>query len=308
MKLQRVLAISLAGMLAVANVSVADSTASVAAPSTGGSSQSSTSELFKKIRSKTRATYIFEMYGMNSQALSGNYDGAGGTNLTINHYIGAGYKIGSKWSVSMTQPFKQLIDEKPAAEADPFTASDPYVTFSNNRILNAKINANEFNMSGYIRYYAPVSRASQQKIDSASRTENGYGLLRAGLTPSLAMMDGALNFTFFNLFYYRLAKNSSAQRAAKTGNPNRDDFYYIANPILSYTLSKVFDVYLEYGAVFRHNTEGKWTNIKKEHYGAVGTYITATPKLTINPYAGIGPTFRGFRNTDIGLTMIYTLL
>lgn len=306
MRMQTVLSLSLAGILAFSTVGKANSTATASAPSVGGSAtQSSTSELLRKIRSKTRANYVFEMYGMNTEALSGNVAG-GGTNLTINHYFGLGYKIGSKWSVMATQPFKQVIDEKPSSVVDPFSASDPYLTFSNSSILKSA--PNNFNLSGYIRWYAPTSRLSQQRVDAASRVETGYGLLRAALTPSFSWMDGALSFNFYNFFYYRLAKNSSQERFLKTGNPNRDDFYYIMDPILSYTLNKTFSVYLEYGAVLRHNTEGKWTNLKKEHYVATGLYINATPKLFLMPYISARPEARGFRSMDMGLIASYTLL
>ena len=305
MKLQRALALSLAGFLLTSHTTFADSTASVAAPATGGSSTSSTAELFKKVRSKTRSNYVFEMYGMNSKALSGNTDGTGGT-VTINHYLGLSYKIGSKWSVSVTQPFRQLIDQKPSTQVDPFVATDPYITFANSSILKAA--PNNFNLSGYVRWYAPVSRETNQGASKASRTDRGNGLLRAGLNPSMTWMDGALNLTVYNIFYYRWAQNSSQERFLKTGNPNRDDYYYAFDPYLTYTISKVFDVYLEYGAIMKHNTEGKWTKIKTEDYVAVGTYITATPKLTINPYVSVAPRLRGFQSMDIGLTMVYALL
>jgi hypothetical protein len=305
MKLQRALALFLAGFLISSQTAHADSSASVAAPATGESSSSSTMETLKKIRAKTRSNYVFEMFGMNSKALSGNTDGTGGT-ITINHYLGLSYKLGSKWSVGATQPFRQLIDQKPSSVADPFSASDPYLALNNSSIIKSA--SNNFNLSGYIRYYAPVSRETNQTAARAARTDRGHGLLRAGLNPSKTWMDGALNLTVYNIFYYRLAQNSSQERFLKTGNPNRDDYYYAFLPVLSYSISNVFDVYLEYASLMRHNTEGKWTNFKKEDYVGVGTNITATPKLTINPYFQAAPRARGVESIDIGLTMVYALL
>lgn len=286
MKTQLLLALSLA---LAAQPALADSTASV-----NTSSASSSSSVLDTIQKYGKASYVFEMYGPTAKALSGNTDGTG-TAITINHYFGVGAKIGGKWSVGMTQPFRQNIDDveqgAPGAK-DAFHALDPYVSLNNSRILGNS--ANTFRLASQLRYYAPLSKSTINARNDGKSSEAGAGTMRAVLIPSLDLMDGALSLSSATYFYYRFASKTGAEHAANTGgDASRNDFYVIAVPTVAYQATKNVQAYLETGMALRHRTHGKgWTDTDDKSDGlyiAPGAYISVGKKLTLNPYAQIGP-------------------
>jgi len=284
--------------------------AETATASAAPAAQSSTSGFdLSKIRQNMRASYQMWLYGMNTRAMSGNVDGSG-TNLNITHYTTLGYKVSRKWSVSVTQPFNQVIDEKPASEVDPLVALDPYITFSNASITKSERYGT--NLSGYVRYYAPFSRSTNRAADRGARTDAGNGALRLLVTPSKTFMDGALTVAATTLVHFRLPGNSSAERAAKSGSAIHENYYILLNPSVSYALSSKVEAYVEYASGYlRHSTDGKFSKFNDPVYGqyvSPGINWQASKRLALNPYMSVGPVFRGVKNTDIGLIGTYSFL
>lgn len=262
------------------------------------------------ITKNMRAFYEMWLRGMNTQALSGNVSG-GGTALAINHTFGVGYRLGSKWAVGFTQGFTQSIDDKPTAEKDPWVANDPYLMVSNTSLYkNEKYGINVF---GYMRYYLPFSRATNQNVVKAARTEAGAGSVRLYVNPSKTWLDGKLTLNLVTLAQYRLATRSDADRAAaNSGSSAREDWFFIFDPLLEYTLVDWASIYLEYATGYiKHSTDGHFSKLNDAsdgQYVSVGSNILVGKKLLLNPYLSAGPVFRGVKNTDIGLIASYTFL
>jgi hypothetical protein len=301
--MNRILGLSLAGILALTANAWADSTSAPAAASP--SSASSTSEFFSKIRKNIRGNYINEFSGPYVRSPSGNLDGSG-TNLLMIHYISLSYVLGSKWRVGITQPAYMRIDEKPSSQVDPFEPTDPYLTFTNTRVLGSERYGT--NLYAYLRYYIPVSKSTINGANSYSPSDKGNGQLRFTLIPSISLMGGALNLSGATFVQYRIAKQSSHDRAAAKGDPNRDDMIFVFDPILAYTVNDTVEAYLEYAFDMTHSTEGKWTSWKKGDYLAPGLNLQLTKKFLLNPYLLWEPRFKELRNTGIGVTAVYAFL
>jgi hypothetical protein len=289
-------------MLAMHPAVWADSSASAPA----AESASSSSSVLQTIRKNIRGTYINEFSGPTLRALSGNTDG-GGTSLQMIHYIAMSYKLGSKWSVGLTQPFYQRIDEKPSTEVDPFEASDPYFT-----VTNPKVWSNEkygMGLYAYARYYIPVSRATRQAADAASPKDNGNGRIRLFLNPTKTFLDGALTLNLQTLFQYRLPTHNDADRAAANkGVSKRDNLIFVFDPILAYTFNDTYDAYLEYAFDMTHSTDGRWTYWRKGDYVSLGSDINVTKKLILNPYVLSDAAFDQVKYSQIGITAVYYFL
>jgi hypothetical protein len=297
----RVLGLSLLGMLAMQPAVWADSSASAPA----AESTSSSSSVLQTIRKNIRGTYVNEFSGPTIRSLSGNTDG-GGTNLQMIHYMALSYKIGSKWSVGLTQPFYQRIDEKPSTEVDPFEASDPYFTVTNPKIWGSEKYG--WNLYGYARYYIPVSRATRQTADAASPKDNGNGRVRLFLNPTKTFLDGAVSLNLQTLFQYRLASRNNADRTAANGNSKRDDLIFVFDPILAYTFNDTYDAYLEYSFDMSHSTSGHWTYWRKSDYISLGSDVNVTKKLLLNPYVLMDAALDQVKYTQIGITAVYYFL
>lgn len=284
---------------------------------------SSASQMLQTLKKNAKSYYLLEVAGPTIKSLSGNSEGNevsvggtqyGGTNLTFIHYLAAGMKLGSKWTVMVSQSAAQYVDEVPVGTRDSFVMNDPYITFSNSRIL--AVPQAKFALNGYVRYYAPLSRLSNQRIDSAAPNEAGRGTVRLTLNPNFSWLDGALALNFYNLFHYRFSAVSNPERTAKNGgSASRADYYHIFDPILSYSINSKVDVYLEYAAYMRHNSrpnaEGKqWSRLDSEHSLSPGLYISAAKGLFLNPYISWGgePSLSRIGKSTIGLAAQYTFL
>ncbi len=280
----------------------ANSTASVPA----NSSTSSSSDLLQTMRKKTRATYLLEVLGARTKTLSGNT--GDGTNITLNHYLGLSYKIGSKWGVGVTQSAGQIINENP--NDDPLVFKDPYVTFSNSNIWSSQRYGTS--LTGYIRYYAPISRNTQRAVDAASRNEAGKGSIRMVLTPSKSFMDGNLTISASTLLQYRMSSRTNAQRIAANGDPFRNDMIFLMTPTVEYSFTPKISGYLEYGFDMTHSTRGslftKWGTYKTNDYVSPGANIQVTKRLFLNPYLDFPPALRDTKDMGISLTAIYSLM
>lgn len=273
----------------------------------GAGSATTISRAWERIKRDTFANHTFWLVGPNTQSLSGNKDGSG-TNLTIIHYPQLGYRLGSKWKVSFTQPLNQVIDENP--KSPQFTPTEPYLNFTNSRILHSDRYGTH--LTGSIRYYIPVAKSSYAAVNTGSARDAGLGSLRIGLIPSKSFFDGSLKFSVTNLFLYRFNKNSKAQRIERGGSEFRENFYFLVSPNLSYELNSNTEVYLEYATGYvRHTTNGKLSKLNDPDYGqwiSIGSSHQIGKSFNLNPYLSVGPVFRGLKNTDIGLLGTYAFL
>jgi hypothetical protein len=296
--------------LLVSNTVLANSTAS--APST---STSSSGDTLAKIRKNLRGNYQLWFRGPRTTTLSGNTSGDG-MSLLATHYLGLGYKVGSKWTVSATQSFTQNIDEisslsdDPVNGVDPFVANNPYLTVSNARIWASDRYGSS--LSGYLRYYAPFSRSAQRGADAASPNDAGNGSIRLLMTPSKSWRDGALTFSSAFFLEYKLAARTSNERRIANGNPYRNDMVFLITPTISYAFSSAFEGYLEYGFDLTHSTKGnvftKWGTYKDTDYLSPGANITVTKRLSLNPFLEFSPRIKDAKDMAIHLVALYSFL
>lgn len=304
--MNRILGLSLAGIMAVSATTWADTSATApTAAAASPTSSSSTSQFFSKVRKNIRGSYINEFSGPYLRAPSGNIAGDG-MNLQMIHYISLSYLLGSKWRVGITQPAYMRIDEKPSTQVDPFEPTDPYVTFTNTRVIGSQKYGT--NLYAYLRYYIPVSKSTINAANDYSPNDRGNGQLRFTLIPSVSFLGGALNLSGATFLQYRIAKHSSKERAAATGNPNRNDMVFVFDPILTYTVNDTVEAYLEYAFDMTHSTNGKWTKWKKQDYISPGAYLQLTKKLMVNPYLTWEPRLKELKNTGFGVTAVYAFL
>lgn len=313
MSFQKLTYMTLALALLASPAAFADSAASAPA------GQSSSSNVLETLKKKVKLSYTAEILGATTKSLSGNSAG-GGTNLIWNHYVGTGYRITKPLSINITQPFRQNIDEKPASVADPLVVNDPYLTLTHASLAGSEKYGTS--LSGYVRYYMPLSRSTNRnaKVDDNARVaaagapnDQGRGAVRVLLTPSKTFMDGALTLAGTTLVQYRIAKRSSAERAALVGDPMRNDYYFLFNPSVAYQVSSKVEAYVEYatGALTHNTGDGNWTKMNDPDYGqyvSPGVNWQASKRLLVNPYFSMGPVFRGLKNVDIGLIAAYTFL
>ncbi len=304
MFIQKILGLSLVGILAITNSAWADSSAA-SAPAT----QSSSSNILQTLGKNVTATYQAWLTGPTVYGIDGGDANGTGTNLNILHYGIVGYKLGSKWKVSATQVFSQTIDEVPSAIVDPFVGTDPYLTFSNSSIL--KNERYGFNLSGYIRYYAPFSHATKAKVRAASAKDNGGGQVRLYVNPSKTWLDGALSFTAQSLLQYRIASRSDQARILANRSANREDMIFVFDPILAYAFNSKVEGYVEYAMVMYHNTHktsNSWGKWKDNDVVSLGANLQLTKQLLLNPYTETPPRMKEAKNTKLGLIAAYTFL
>jgi hypothetical protein len=296
--------------VAMAQPNLAQASSTNTLPSSAGNSSSSNA-WWETASKSMRASYLFRLAGPSVQSLSGNATG-GGTSLAITHFPTLGYRIGSKWSVSATQPFSQRIDEAPAAQADPFVANDPYVTFTNGNILSQARHG--VSLSGYLRYIIPVSRATNQNSKLGRRPDAGNGAVQVYLGASRSELDGKVTVAVAALGRYRIPGLSSQERGALSGSSVREDYFLLLNPSVSYAFSPKYDVYIEYISGFlTHSTDSKWTKFNDPNVGqlvSVGTNAYLG-RLSINPSLSAGPKFNQLKilkTTSIGLDVSYSFM
>jgi hypothetical protein len=87
----------------------------------------------------------------------------------------------------------------------------------------------------------------------------------------------------------------------------------VLDPTINYQISPKLEVYLEYATGYlRHQTSGHFvTNPRTPsdgQYVSPGLNWSPTKRIALNPYLSWGPTFRGLKNTDIGLQAQYSFL
>lgn len=304
--------ISFAAIFAAQPV-LADSSAAVSTNS------SSSNAFLANVAKNLKASYLFELIGPTTQSLSGNTDG-NGTKLNINHYAGLGYRLGGKWSIGFTQPFSQNIDEyeqngltadgRPAPDA--FEAADPYVSINNSRIMGSNfLNAT---VSGQLRYYAPLSKATINAANDAKSTESGNGRFRALLNPAITVMDGALEISAPTFFYYQLARRSDAERAAANkGNPSRRDYRILPSLIVGYQATKDVQPYIEQGVLLNHFTHNnnrfsKFDDASDGYYVSPGANINVGKKLSLNVAAYLGPYAFDVKKSSLYFAATYVFL
>ena len=284
-----------------------------AAPAAAESSTASSGGLFDTIKKNGSASYLAWLTGPNTQALSGNVDGSG-TNLTITHFASIGYKLTDKMSLSLTQPVKQAIDDKPNNLENPWKFTDPYFTLSHSSLVKQNLGASVFNLNAYLRYYVPISRGTHDTNNKGDVNDTGNGTLRVLANPSFSFFDGKLSLNGQSFVNFKFASLTQQERACRSGgNGEREDLYVVLNPSVSYQVSDKLEAYVEYATGYlRHHNNGKFvTNPRTPgdgQYVSPGVNWSPTKRVLLNPYLSWGPTFQGLKNTDIGLQAQYSFL
>lgn len=285
--------------LTISSVATADSSASAAdiAPA----NQSSTSNISDLIAKKGKASYYLEYRGTKVNALDGT--AGDGTDLTMNHYAILGWKLSSKWSVSLTQPLVQKIrpefDAKGKEQKNLYLA-DTSITFTNSKIASSSKYGT--NLSAYMRYYAPTSNTSVNSKGTVDDQRNGA--IRSIIIPSKTFMDGALTLSGAIDLRYRLANEVNET----TGHNNIRAMF---DPVLEYAINDKISTYLEYYTGYlTHNTKtGTWGKVRDEQGISPGVNWTPTKKILVNPFVSWdGRDIMRANRTQIGLNAQYTFL
>ncbi len=320
--LRRGLALSvlLAGILAMSPSARAEEAVATSESSSGNS-------VWNAIQKNGKASYLLWLYGMHTEALSGNRDGTG-TNLTADHYFAIGAALGKGFTLKMTNLGRQSINEAPEAAGKSFVFQDPYFTLSKSGLL--KNEAMAFNMDAYLRYYAPFSRPNVDARNKGAIDDKGRGVIRVYVAPSKSFFDGKLTFNGTMLTNIKLNSKTPQERFdaatrefAKTGKGNdgasvvsyRKDMYFLADPSIAYTVSNKLEIYLEWYALWEHTTNGKWTSIdepESDQTISPGLNWTPTKKILVNPYleykTSLEKKERKFGVASVGVQMQYTFL
>lgn len=280
-----------------------------------------------------RASYLLWLQGMRSEALSGNRDGTG-TSLVADHYAALGYNLGNNYSIRLTNLMRQTIDEDPTNRPTEFL--DPYLTLSKSKLVSVEKAA--FAVDTYLRYYIPVSNGTINGKNRGVINDTGRGQLRVYINPNKSFFDGALTVAFATLTQFKFNSNTPQERfdkatieKNKTGRGNlgtsvvsyREDMYFVFNPSVAWTASSKVEAYVEWAALWRHTTNGKWSSVNHPsdgQYISPGINWTPTKKILVNPYISYqlsainikdNPTAgqkKGIEHFDIGLQMQYSFL
>jgi hypothetical protein len=288
----QVLGVLLAGILALSPAARAEDAVATSESSSGNS-------VWNAIQKNGKASYLLWLYGMHTEALSGNRAG-GGTDLTADHYIAIGAALGKGFSLKLTNLGRQSINEAPEAAGKTFVWQDPYLTLSRPGIL--KDEARGLNLDTYVRYYIPTSAPTINGVNKGAVDDHGRGTVRLYVSPSKAFFDGKLTLSgtmLTNIKLNSLTPQERVDRAnrelAKTGKGNlgtsvvsyRNDMYFLADPVLAYTASNKLEIYLEWYALWNHTTNGQWTSIdepESDQTLSPGLNWTPTKKILVNPY------------------------
>lgn len=270
-------------------------------------SSTSTSGLWGTVMKYGKASYLLEVLGPTTKALSGNKLDGNGTNLKLNHYLAAGASLGNGYSTKLTGLFVQSVNDKPESDGKTFVIADPYLTVSKSKILHSERHA--ASLDGYIRYYIPASLGNRNNVNVGGIDDRGRGRVRLLLTPSKSWFDGKLTLTGTMFSNIRFNSNTPQERFDKAlaervrnggvgGNgPNktlvayRKDWDFVVDPILAYTINNKWEIYGEYSTVWTHSTDGKWTSVNDVddgHNVYAGFNWGPTKKVAVNAYVGYG--------------------
>ena len=266
---------------------------------------------------KIKVSYTGWLTGMTYD----NPDGRAGTgpDLSIRHTLNLGFKVTPKVKIGVSQHMYQYIRSDAAA----IDAQDPKKRTLEMgplffKISHAELIKNEFinfTMPTTLAYYYPNSNAYKNSVGRSTDVARGQILLEYIPTSSF----GKFTVNMDNLFVYRLAENA----------PNsREDFYLVFDPGVSYAISSVVEIGMDYSTGrIRHTsnvaTGGHvWTKLNKKDDKSQGFEITAsiTPNknLSMIPYIswsrpaigatdGEGPTFQ-LNKMDIGFIASYNFM
>ncbi len=302
-------------------------------PAARAEDAAASTSVWDSISKNAKASYLLWITGPRSESLSGNVSG-GGTSLGATHYLGLGYSLGKGYTLRLTNVVAQVIDEDDTNK--PATISDPYLTLSLPPLI--KLEQYAFAVSGYVRYYLPLSRSTQDGVNVGAKDDKGRGQFRIYLNPNKSFFDGALTFNFVNLFQFKFNANTPQERFDKatiqkalTGKGNlgsnvisyREDMYYVFNPSVAYAASSKLEAYVEWASLWRHTTNGKWSSVDHPsdgQYISPGVNWTPTKKVLVNPYISYqlsavnvkddpaNGVKKGLDHFDIGVQLQYTFM
>ena len=254
---------------------------------------------FKTIRENLSAMYIFETTGPSLEALDGVKDE--GHQLNFTQYIILGYKLGEKTRLGLTQYFSNSIRSK--SEGRNLSLGSPYLTLSHSSLFEK----GKLNVSGYVRYYVPLSRTDAANAGKERDEKNGK--LRFHIKPSAQLNDvisvsGSMNF-YKPLSRYGLREGDK-----------RRNFYLWVFPAVSFKVSDKFTPYIAYSNLFTRysdiqdqGAESAWDAWSKNESLEIGATWKVMDKLTVSPYINFNaPKWINPSATNLSFYATYTFL
>jgi len=181
----------------------------------------------------------------------------------MRHYFTFGGKAHRRHLPNSTSWELSTTTKKPKASRNTSSGADPYVTLSHSKLLHNEEMG--FNLEGYARYYIPVSRDTQDGLNSGFIAKDGgpndvsNGQLRLYVNPTKTFLDGKLTLSGATMMNFKFSRLSAQERfdrqtaeIAKHGDDSveaksfREDAYLFFDPTATYSVSSKVDMYLEY--------------------------------------------------------------
>lgn len=270
------------------------------AADSGLTSQASSSSM--SMRERFTGNLMAETLNSTFEAVDGT---AGeGSNLLLVQYLALGYKLDSRWKLGATQYWTNTIRDNSAGKRN-LEFYDPYVTLSNNNIWSNE--AQGLKLSGYIRYYVPISHESADDVGRINDQKNGK--FRAKIDPSKTFMDGALT-AYGTTFVYRALPGS--EPLAST--PYQRDWYVWFYPRVSYKVTPTLSPYLGYSNVLTHyrgdktrNGGGRWQKWNNDHQIEFGLEWQALASFYLQPYVKYNPELK-LKDTSVAIIADWAFL
>jgi hypothetical protein len=292
----------LGAMILMTAASTVQAQSTAPAPEPAAAGQSTTSAVIKNIRERAKASYTLWVTGSSLESMDGK-KGAG-SNLAVDQFARIGYKVSSKWTIGVTQHWTNTIRDV-SGNKENLVWNNPYITASNSSIT--KSTRYGTNLSGYVRYYAPFSKASAESVGKRVDTKNG--VIRVVLDPTKTFFDGKM--TVSGAVY---ANRSLASAPPSAGVAEQRDWRIYLYPRVSYEVSSNFQPYVAYFNDWEHvrldknrNGGGRWQSFNDKHNLEIGFDWQPVAGLNVTPYLEYGPTFVP-RNSTVGLIAEYAFL
>ena len=281
---------------------LAQSTASAPTDAAAPTQTSTTSALMKNLREKLGASYTMWITGPTVADIDGQK--GDGNNLTLDQFASVKYKVSSKWKIGFTQPWTNKVRSDSEGKRN-LNFNNPYITASNSSLTKSE--KYDTNLSGYVRYYMPLSRTSEESLGKRVDTKNG--VVRIVLDPTKTFLDGKLALSGAVYIHRTFA---GAKPAA--GVVEQRDWRIYLYPKVSYEVSAKFTPYVAYFNDWEHvrldqtrQGGGRWQSFNDTHSIELGFDWAPVAGLSVTPYISYGPKFQP-RDSSIGLIADYAFL
>ena len=263
----------------------------------------STSSTQSTILKNSIASYTMWVTGPTTGALDGK-EGVG-SKVALDQFAKVGYRVSSKWTVSFTQPWTNTIREAAGKDRN-LMWQNPYLTASNSNITQSTRYGTK--LSGYLRYYMPLSHSSADNVGKRVDTKNG--VLRAVLDPTKTFADGAVTVSGA-IYAHRLF---AGEKPGEATSEQRDWRFYLY-PRVTYQATDTFQPYVAYFNDLEHvrldKTRaggGRWQSFNDKHLAELGFDWQPIAGLNLNPYLEYPLSISPSPNMTVNLIAEYAFL